>query len=98
MDRVWDSQGQAGLGFGQSGLGGLGSLSQFTVVSIYLPSHGCPNNSGRKKIEMENGKIGTTLFLELPQLQVALTLCDFDFFWKLAKSEIRTKWNKSELF
>ena len=30
-------------------------------------------------------------------VQLALTLCDFDFFWNLAQCEIRTMWKKSEL-
>ena len=31
-------------------------------------------------------------------MQVALTLCGFDFFWKIAQCEIRTKWNILSFF
>ena len=42
-------------------------------------------------------KNSTSYYVCTIYIQVALTLCDFDFFGKLAQSEDRTMWNKLEL-
>ena len=45
----------------------------------------------------EENKQASEIIIWFYALQLALTLCDFDFFRDLAQSEIRTMWNKSEL-